>query len=160
MQVQPSAPGVYSIGQLSRFFNTTPRALRHYESEGLLEPARDGPYRLYGRREFQRLAIIVKARRLGLGIGQIRDLLDLYDPDDRGEAQITKALELVRRHLAEVEQQRDLAAQTIAELEARLDRERGTTAALRQASSNQVRAPLLALSQDSQMPAGLQGASA
>lgn len=57
MQVQPSAPDVYSIGQLCRALNITPRALRYYELIGLLKPDRDGPYRIYGRREFRRLAL-------------------------------------------------------------------------------------------------------
>ena len=90
MQVQPSAPGVYSIGQLSQLFSTTRRALRHYESKGLLKPTRDGPYRLYGQREFQRLTVIVEARQVGLGIDQIQKVLDAYDPEDRGEAQIIR----------------------------------------------------------------------
>jgi len=124
MQVQPSAPGVYSIGQLSQLFNTTRRALRHYESKGLLKPTRDGPYRLYGQREFQRLTVIVEARQVGLGIDQIQKVLDAYDPEDRGEAQIIKALQLVRRRLAELDQKRDLAARSVVELEARLERAR------------------------------------
>ena len=127
MQVQPTAPGAYSIGQLSQRFNTTRRALRHYESKGLLKPTRDGPNRLYGQREFQRLAVIVKARQVGLGIDQIQTLLDAYDPDDRGEAQIVAALELVRRRLADLDQERDLAARSVVELEARLERARQTS---------------------------------
>ena len=124
MQVQPSAPGVYSIGQLSQLFNTTRRALRHYESKSLLKPTRDGPYRLYGQREFQRLTVIVEARQVGLSIDQIQKVLDAYDPGDRGEAQIIKALQLIRRRLAELDQKRDLAARSVVELEARLARAR------------------------------------
>ena len=127
MQVQPSAPGVYSIGQLSKLFNTTRRALRHYESMGLLEPSRDGPYRLYGQRDFQRLVVIVDARRIGLGIDQIQKVLDAYDPADHGEAQIIKALQLVQRRLAELDQKRDLAARAVVDLEARLERARQTS---------------------------------
>ena len=126
MQVQPSAPGVYSIGQLSQLFSTTRRALRHYESKGLLKPTRDGPYRLYGQREFQRLTVIVEARQVGLGIDQIQKVLDAYDPEDRGEAQIIKALQLVRRRLAELDQKRDLAARAVVDLEVRLERARQT----------------------------------
>ena len=124
MQVQPTTPGVYSIGQLSQLFDTSRRALRHYESKGLLEPTRDGPYRLYSRREYQRLAVIVEARKLGLGIDQIHDLLDTYDAGDRGEAQIQKALQLVRRRLADLDQKRELAMRSVAELEARLNQTR------------------------------------
>ena len=120
MQVQPTTPGVYSIGQLGRLFNTSPRALRHYETKGLIEPMRDGPYRLYGRREYQRLVVIVEARKLGLGIDKIQGLLGAYDRADRGAAQIVMACQLVRQHLADLDRKRELAAQSLAELESRL----------------------------------------
>ena len=124
MQVQPTEPGVYSIGQLSRTLGTSPRALRYYESRGLLQPPREGPYRLYGRREYQRLVVILEARRLGLRVEQIQDLLDAYDPSDGGEAQVVKALQLLRQHLADLDKRRELVRQGLAELELRLPRAR------------------------------------
>ena len=122
MQRQPSTPGVYSIGHLSREFNVTTRALRHYEFEGLLQPARQGSKRLFDQKDIRRLKVIMEARKAGLGLPDIRRLLNIYDPRDRGEAQIVMALDLLRRRLVELDEQRDLAAQGIAELEARLDR--------------------------------------
>ena len=139
MQVQPSAPGAYSIGQLSRLFNTSRRALRHYESKGLLEPPRDGPYRVYGRREYRRLAVIVEARKIGLSIEQIYDLLSAYDADDRGEAQIIMALQLVKRRLDDLNQMRALAIRSIEELEARLGQ--GHSARSRFASPASLKSP-------------------
>jgi len=120
MQVQPSAPDVYSISQLSRAFNTSPRALRYYESKGLLAPERDGPYRVYGRREVQRIRIIVEARELGLSIAQIRDLLDFYRPTDNGRAQVSKAVDYLRRRLSRLEAEARKAAAKLAELEGQL----------------------------------------
>ena len=120
MQVQPSPPDVYSIGQLSRTFNTSPRALRYYEAKGLLAPERDGPYRIYGRREFQRIRIIVEARQLGLTVEQIRDVLEVYKPSDQGRAQMQKAADLLRRRLSRLEADTRTAASKLAELEGQL----------------------------------------
>jgi len=117
MQVQPLAPDVYSIGQLSRRFNTSPRALRYYESKGLLAPARDGPYRIYGRRELRRVGIIVEARALGLTIEQIRDVLDRYELHDGGGAQLQTAIEYLRHRLAWLESEAQMTASKLAELE-------------------------------------------
>jgi DNA-binding transcriptional MerR regulator len=120
MQVQPSAPDAYSIGQLSRTFNTSRRALRYYEAKGLLAPARDGPYRIYGRREFQRVRVIVEARRVGLTIAQIHDLLEQYEPTDHGDAQTLKAIGYLNRRLSRLEAEAQSVKVKIAELEAQL----------------------------------------
>lgn len=120
MQVQPSTPDVYSISQLSRAFNTSPRALRYYESKGLLTPERDGPYRVYSRREVRRIRIIVEARELGLSIAQIRDVLDLYRPSDKGRAQVKKVVDYLRRRLSRLEAEARKATAKLAELEGQL----------------------------------------
>ena len=122
MQRQPSAPDVFSIGQLSRAFNTSPRALRYYESKGLLAPDRDGPYRIYRRRELQRIRVIIESRQLGLTIAQIRELLDLYRTTDNGRAQADRAAELLRRRLSRLQAETRKAAAKLAELEARLSK--------------------------------------
>ena len=120
MQVQPSTPDLYSIGQLSRAFNTSPRALRYYEAKGLLAPEREGPYRVYGRREFQRIRVIVEARQLGLSIAQIREVLDLYRPSDSGQAQARKAADYLRRRLGRLEAEARKTVAKLKELEGQL----------------------------------------
>jgi DNA-binding transcriptional MerR regulator len=120
VQVLPTAPGFYSIGQLCRLLNTTPRALRYYEAKGLLAPDRDGPYRVYARREFQRLCVILDARKLGLSIEDIRQILLLYRRSDRGAAQIRKAVECLSRRAAELEAETALTNQRLSALEDRL----------------------------------------
>jgi DNA-binding transcriptional MerR regulator len=120
MQVQPSTPDIYSIGQLSRTFNTSARALRYYEAKGLLAPDRDGPYRIYRRREVQRIRVIVEARRLGLTVEQIRDLLDQYKPADGGCAQLQTAIDYLRRRLSHLNTEAERTAAKLAELEGRL----------------------------------------
>ena len=111
----------YSIGQLSRLFGVTPRALRFYEQIGLVEPDRDGAARVYSRGDYQRLKVIVGARRAGLKLEHIRELLDLYQPADHGVAQVKGAIVRLRERLAELEAQRELAAHSLTELEARLE---------------------------------------
>jgi DNA-binding transcriptional MerR regulator len=115
-------PSAYSIGQLSRLFGVTPRALRFYEQIGLVEPDRDGPARIYSRGDYQRLKVIVGARKAGLKLEHIRELLNLYEPTDHGAAQVRRAIGRLRERIAELDAQRELAVQSLAELEARLER--------------------------------------
>jgi DNA-binding transcriptional MerR regulator len=68
-----------TIGQMQREFGLTQRALRFYEAKGLLSPQRAGLVRLYGRRERQRLALILRAKRLGFTLCEIRQMLDIDD---------------------------------------------------------------------------------
>ena len=112
----------FTIGQLCRIFSVTPRALRFYEEIGLVEPDRDDQRRIYSRGDYQRIGVIVRARKAGLSLGQIRELLDLYDPADRGSAQLKRAVEQLRQRLLDVEAERDRVAQDLAELEQRLSR--------------------------------------
>lgn len=117
-----TASTTYSIGQISRLFGVTHRALRFYEEIGLIEPDRQGPHRLYSRGDYQRLRVITSARKAGLNLEHIRELLDLYDPADHGRAQARKALERLRQRVAEIDAQRDLATHWLAELELHVER--------------------------------------
>jgi DNA-binding transcriptional MerR regulator len=65
----------FTIGEMVREFGTTPRALRFYEGKGLLSPRRHGAARLYGRAERERLVVVLKAKRLGFTLGEIREML-------------------------------------------------------------------------------------
>ena len=69
----------YSITQLCREFSATPRALRFYEEQGLLTPARRDLARVYSYKDRARLQLILRGRRVGLSIAEIRDILDLYE---------------------------------------------------------------------------------
>ena len=72
----------YTISELAREFGVTPRALRFYEDKDMLHPARDGMTRVYSNRDRARLTIIVRLKRLGLPLADIREILDLYVLDD------------------------------------------------------------------------------
>jgi DNA-binding transcriptional MerR regulator len=82
----PSDPaGHLTIGQMQREFGLTQRTLRFYEAKGLLSPERVGHMRLYGRRERQRLALILRAKRLGFTLCEIRQMLEADDPSAGAE---------------------------------------------------------------------------
>lgn len=71
----------YTISELSTFHDVTARTLRHYEDVGLISPLRKGTQRLYRERDRVRLQLILRGRRLGFGLAEIQEMLDLYDAD-------------------------------------------------------------------------------
>jgi DNA-binding transcriptional MerR regulator len=97
----------YSIRQLCREFGATPRALRFYEDKGLLAPRREGQTRRYNPRDRARLQLIVLGKRVGFSLGEIGELLDLYDAGDGGATQISAAIPKFRLRIAALESQRD-----------------------------------------------------
>jgi DNA-binding transcriptional MerR regulator len=107
----------YSITQLCREFAVTPRAMRFYEEQGLLFPTRRDLNRVYSYKDRARLALVVRGRRVGLSIAEIRDILDTYD--DAGEAaQSAKALDAFQRRIDALEAQRVEVDQAIEALKA------------------------------------------
>jgi DNA-binding transcriptional MerR regulator len=72
----------YSISDLSEEFDVTARALRFYEDEGLIAPVRRGTTRIYTKRDRARLAWILRAKRVGFSLSDIREMIDLYDVGD------------------------------------------------------------------------------
>ena len=69
----------YTIAELAREFDITPRTIRHYEDQGLLSPARAGVQRVYDKRDRTRLKLTLRGKRLGLSLAEIRELIDMYD---------------------------------------------------------------------------------
>ncbi len=97
----------YSISELAREFGITPRALRFYEDKDMLHPARDGMTRVYSHRDRARVTIIVRLKRLGLPLADIRDILDLYGLDDDQRAQMRMSLIKFQKQVKELEAQRE-----------------------------------------------------
>lgn len=110
----------YSIREMSEAFGVTPRTLRFYEAKELLFPIRDGQRRLFTRRDRGRLKLILRGKRFGFSLEEIRQLLDLYDLGDGQQTQIARAVEIGRMRLAEMERQRDDLSAAIAELKEQL----------------------------------------
>ena len=90
----------YTISELAREFDVTPRALRFYEDKDLLHPARDGMARVYSTRDRARLRLIVSGKRVGFSLNDIREMLDLYDIGDDQRSQIRASY---KKHLEQVE---------------------------------------------------------
>lgn len=108
--------GAYTIGELCRQFGTTNRALRFYEEQGLLTPARRNTARIYSHKDKARLQLILRGRRVGLTLAEIRDILDIYE--EEGEAaQSAEALKIFRRRLEALEIERREVDEAIARLE-------------------------------------------
>ncbi|KPQ15822.1 MAG: transcriptional regulator, MerR family [Rhodobacteraceae bacterium HLUCCO18] len=99
-------------------FDVTPRTLRHYEYIELLSPVREGRARYYGPREVARMTLILRGRRFGFSLEEIRQWLELYDADPEGKLQRDAWLELADRQLAELAARRVELDEIIAELKA------------------------------------------
>ena len=107
----------YSIGELCDEFGVTARALRFYEDEELIAPERRGTQRLYTDRDRARLAWILRGKRVGLSLADIKELLDLYDVGDGRETQRLKTIERCQGQVDRLKQQRVDIDATIAELD-------------------------------------------
>jgi DNA-binding transcriptional MerR regulator len=98
------------------------RTIRFYEDKGLIVPQRVGQMRIYTRREVARLRLILRGKRLGFSIREIKDFLDLYDADPQHAEQMRRLIERIDQRAAELHLQSEAIATTIVELD-RLRRE-------------------------------------
>ena len=105
-----------SIREMCDAFEVTPRTLRFYESKELLFPRRVGQKRLFTKRDRARLKLILRGKRFGFSLEEIRQLLDLYDKGDQQLTQLTETYHLAEKRLAELVQQRDELNAAIEEL--------------------------------------------
>lgn len=119
---------VMTIRQMCDSFNVTPRTLRFYEAKELLTPIRQGTRRLFTRRDRARLKLILRGKRFGFSLEDIRQTLDLYDRDGSDRAQRQRALELAVARLAAMEAQRAELDLAIAELQAAMQEAGAETA--------------------------------
>jgi DNA-binding transcriptional MerR regulator len=119
--MKPDVPtDVMTIREMCEAYDLTPRTLRFYEAKELLTPIRLGTKRLFTRRDRARLALILRGKRFGFSLEDIRQTLDLYDRDGGLTAQRQKAYELGMKRLAEMEAQRAELDLAIADLKAEL----------------------------------------
>jgi DNA-binding transcriptional MerR regulator len=114
-------PTHFTITDLAREFDVTPRAIRFYEDQGLLSPAREGSNglrRVYSARDRTRLKLTLRGKRLGFTLSEIRTLLDLYDSPTGTTRQLQAFADTIAAHREVLERQRQDLETTLAELAA------------------------------------------
>ena len=97
----------FTISELSKQFDVTSRALRLYEESGLLSPKREGTKRIYSERDRVRLRLILRGKRLGCSLSEIREIFDIYDTDSGEKAQLEFFLETLVERIKILERQKE-----------------------------------------------------
>ena len=111
----------YTITELAKEFDITPRAIRFYEDQGVLSPKREGSggrNRVYAARERIRLKLTLRGKRLGLSLLEIKSLVDMYESPKDTESQLTRFLGVLTQHREKLERQREDLETTLAEIAA------------------------------------------
>jgi DNA-binding transcriptional MerR regulator len=120
MRVSLMTEKTMTIREMCDAFDVTPRTLRFYEAKELLFPVREGQKRLFTKRDRARLKLILRGKRLGFSLEEIRQLLDLYDMGDQQQTQLARTYEIARDRLADMVSQRDELNEAIADLQNQL----------------------------------------
>jgi DNA-binding transcriptional MerR regulator len=106
-----------TIREMCDAYQVTPRTLRFYEQKELLFPIREGQKRLFTRRDRARLTLILRGKRFGFSLEEIRQLLDLYHVGDQQRTQIARTVEIAQQRLQDMLRQREELDAAISELE-------------------------------------------
>lgn len=113
----PDAPkDLMTIREMCDAYDVTPRTLRFYEAKELLFPIREGQKRLFSKRDRARLKLILRGKRFGFSLEEIRQLLDLYHVGDQQHTQLVKTYEIAQDRLADMEDRRRELTEAIDEL--------------------------------------------
>jgi DNA-binding transcriptional MerR regulator len=107
---------LFSITELAKVLGITPRTIRFYEDRGLVAPRRVGTTRVYSHRDRARMILVLRGKRLGFTLRDIKEYLDLYDNEPTHIEQIQLLRDKVRARIAQLEDQRRALDQTLAEL--------------------------------------------
>ncbi len=116
MAAGPAEGGLFSVSQLARQLGVTARTIRFYEDKALVSPERAGTTRVYTHRDRARLMLILRGKRLGFSLREIREFLDLYDADPAHLRQTKQLLAGVRKRLATLKEQRLALEESLGEL--------------------------------------------
>jgi DNA-binding transcriptional MerR regulator len=108
---------LYSVTELAQELGITPRAIRFYETKGLIKPRRAGTTRVYTHRDRARMQLILRGKRLGFTLADIREYLDMYEVDPTQIKQVKLLLEKIEHRIDEMEQQREDLETTLLELD-------------------------------------------
>ena len=108
---------LFSVTELADELGITPRAIRFYETKGLIKPRRAGTTRVYTHRDRGRMQLILRGKRLGFSLADIKEYLDLYDVDPSQVSQLRLLMDKINDRVSELEQQREDLETTLMELE-------------------------------------------
>lgn len=109
-----------TIREMCDAYDVTPRTLRFYEAKELLFPIREGQKRLFTKRDRARLKLILRGKRFGFSLEEIRQLLDLYDMGDQQATQLQRTYEVAQQRLQDMVEQRDELNEAIDDLKEQL----------------------------------------
>lgn len=123
-----------TIREMCETFDVTPRTLRFYEAKELIAPIRQGTRRLFTRADRARLRLILRGKRFGFSLEDIRQILNMYDRDGSNEAQMLRTFDLAKDRLAVMEAQRAELDVAITELRAELEAGAAMIAGFRKAA--------------------------
>lgn len=115
--MKKTSTDLYSVTELAEELGITPRAIRFYETKSLIKPRRAGTTRVYTHRDRARMQLILRGKRLGFTLADIKEYLDMYEVDPSKEKQVKLLLEKIERRVAELEQQREDLETTLLELD-------------------------------------------
>jgi DNA-binding transcriptional MerR regulator len=107
----------FSIGELAKSMDITPRSIRFYEEQGLLNPTRIGQNRVYMKKDQVRLKLILRGKRLGFSLAETKTLFDLYDSHQNSKVQLEAMLKMTDEKRAHMQQQLEDIEMLKAELE-------------------------------------------
>ena len=124
-----------TIREMCDAFDVSPRTLRFYEAKELLRPIRLGTRRLFTKQDRARLRLILRGKRFGFSLEEIRQLLDMYDRDGSNEAQLMRTYDIAKDRLAQMEAQRAELDVAIADLKTQLTEGEKALAAFRKTAS-------------------------
>jgi DNA-binding transcriptional MerR regulator len=124
-----------TIREMCAAFDVSPRTLRFYETKELLSPIRLGTRRLFTKQDRARLQLILRGKRFGFSLEEIRQLLDMYDRDGSNEAQLMRTYDIAKDRLAQMEAQRAELDVAIADLKTQLAEGEKALAAFRKTAS-------------------------
>jgi len=124
-----------TIREMCAAFDVSPRTLRFYETKELLSPIRLGTRRLFTKQDRARLRLILRGKRFGFSLEEIRQLLDMYDRDGSNEAQLLRTYDIAKDRLAQMEAQRAELDVAIADLKTQLAEGEKALAAFRKTAS-------------------------
>lgn len=111
------AARAYTITELTREFDVTTRTLRFYEDEGMLRPVRRGRTRLYRPADRIRLKLILRCKRLGFSLADIRGIIDMYSHEPAESDKLRALAARIRQHRADLQQKQADIAETLSELD-------------------------------------------